>query len=162
LTIAFLDKVEEFRPLLAYERLFRNIIKTHIKNLLAMQKEYWRQRFTSCIVQFGDENTKFFHAMASERYRLDVISQLMDDTRRMVADHVAKSSLFFQEFRRRLGSRLGISMQFDTSSFTQPHNDLEKLCEPFSHEDIDNIILELPLDKAPGPDGFNNLFLKKD
>jgi hypothetical protein len=92
LTIAFLDKVEEFRPLLAYERLFRNIIKTHIKNLLAMQKEYWRQRFTSCIVQFGDENTKFFHAMASERYRLNVISRLMDDTGRMVSDHAAKMS----------------------------------------------------------------------
>jgi hypothetical protein len=115
---------------------------------MAMKKEYWRQRFTSRLVQFGDENTKFFHAMASERYRFNVISQLMDDTGRMVADHAEKSALFFQEFRRKLGSRLGISMQFDTSFFSQPFNDLEKLCEPFSHEEIDNIILELPLDKA--------------
>jgi hypothetical protein len=97
LTIAFLDKVEEFRPLLAYESLFRTIIKTHIKNLLAMKKEYWRQRFTSRLVQFGDDNTKLFHAMASERYRFNVISQLMDDTGRMVADHAAKRALFFQE-----------------------------------------------------------------
>jgi hypothetical protein len=52
-------------------------------------------------------------------------------------------------------------MLFDTSFFSQPFNDLEKLCERFSHEEIDNIILELPLDNAPGPDGFNNLFLKK-
>jgi hypothetical protein len=52
-------------------------------------------------------------------------------------------------------------MQFDTSFFSQPFNDLEKLCEPLSHEEIDNIILELPLDKPPSPDGFNNLFLKK-
>jgi hypothetical protein len=48
-----------------------------------------------------------------------------------------------------------------TGSFSQPFNVLEKLCEPFSHEEIDNIILELHLDKAPDPDGFNNLFLKK-
>jgi hypothetical protein len=32
---------------------------------------------------------------------------------------------------------------------------------PFTKEDIDNVVKKLPFDKAPGPDGFNGLFLKK-
>jgi hypothetical protein len=57
-------------------------------------------------VQFGDENTKFFHAMASKRYRLNVISQLMDDTRRMVADHAAKSAFYFKSSEEGLAADL--------------------------------------------------------
>jgi hypothetical protein len=69
MTIAFLDKLEEFRPLSHHEFKFRVIIKGQIHNLIAMQNTYWRQRITQRLVQFRDENTKFFHAMASERYR---------------------------------------------------------------------------------------------
>jgi hypothetical protein len=36
------------------------IIKGQIHNLLSMQNTYWRQRFTQRLVQFGNENTKFF------------------------------------------------------------------------------------------------------
>jgi hypothetical protein len=38
---------------------------------------------------------------------------------------------------------------------------LDHLCLPFSQEEIENIILDLPSDKAPGTDGFNNLFFKR-
>jgi hypothetical protein len=37
---------------------------------------------------------------------------------------------------------------------------LESLSLPFSTEEIDNIIKLLPIDRSPGPDGFNGLFLK--
>jgi hypothetical protein len=42
LTIAFFDKLEEIRRLYPQESKFRTLIKDHIRNLLAMQKEYWR------------------------------------------------------------------------------------------------------------------------
>jgi hypothetical protein len=38
---------------------------------------------------------------------------------------------------------------------------LSQLDSPFSIEEIDNIVKELPLNKAPGPDGFNGMFTKK-
>jgi hypothetical protein len=38
---------------------------------------------------------------------------------------------------------------------------LEILEEPFTKEEIDSIIQQLPIDKSPGPDGFNGDFLKK-
>jgi hypothetical protein len=31
----------------------------------------------------------------------------------------------------------------------------------FTKEDIDKVVLRMPSDKAPGPDGFNDLFIKK-
>jgi hypothetical protein len=112
-------------------------------------------------MQFGDENTKFFQAMAIERYRTNVISQIVDENGRMVTKHSEKSALFFQEFKRRLGTSVGISMQFELQQIIQPCNNLDELCQSFTHEEIDSIILDLPNDKAPGPDGFNNLFFMK-
>jgi hypothetical protein len=94
----FFYKLEEFRPLSHHELKFRVIIKGQIQNLLAMQNTYWRQRFTQRLVQFGDESTKFFHAMASKRYKKNVISQIVDNSGRMISDHTVKSTLFYQEW----------------------------------------------------------------
>jgi hypothetical protein len=63
MTIAFLDKLEELRSLHSHEAKFRKVIKSHLGNLLFMQREYWKQRFTQRVMQFGDETTRFFHAM---------------------------------------------------------------------------------------------------
>lgn len=161
MTIAFLDRLEETRFLLPHEFTFRKIIKCHINNLLRMQREYWKQRYTQHMVQFGDENTKFFHAMATERYRHNVITQIQDGSRRLVTGHGEKSALFYQEFKNRLGTSIDTCLQFDLQALIQPIPNLEHLCTPFSHEEIDNVILNLPSDKAPGPDGFSNVFHKK-
>jgi retron-type reverse transcriptase len=113
------------------------------------------------LVQFGDENTKFFHAMASERYRKNVISQIVDSSGRMIADHIEKSALFYQEFKSRMGCSIPTSLQYQLNNIVPCCGNLDHLCLPFSQEEIENIILDLPSDKAPGPDGFNNLFFKR-
>lgn len=161
LTIAFLDKLEEIRCLYPQEAAFRSVIKRHIRNLLAMKTAYWRQRYTQRVMQFGDENTKLFHAMATERYRSNVISQIMDSTGRTVSNHGEKSALFYQKFKRRFGFIVETDMQFDLQLLIQPSDELDHLCSTFSTEEIDEIVLDMPNDKAPGPDGFNSLFFKK-
>jgi hypothetical protein len=50
-------------------------------------------------------------------------------------------------------------MLFDLDSFIQPI-DLSDLDRPFSFEEVDLLIKELSVDKAPGLDGFNGLFIK--
>jgi len=99
--------------------------------------------------------------MATERYRRNVISQISDSTGRLVSDHGEKSGLFYQEFKRRLGISIETSMQFDLQTLMQPCSTLDNLCLPFSKEEIDALILDLPRDKAPSPDGFNSLFYWK-
>jgi hypothetical protein len=99
-------------------------------------------------MKFGDENTKFFHSMATERYRRNVISQIVDGSGRMVQDNGELSSIFWQEFKMRLGSSVGVTMQFDLQDLVQRLPNIEFLCLPFSSKEIDEVILELPTDKA--------------
>jgi hypothetical protein len=58
MTIALFDKLEEIRDLFSQKVKFRVIVKDHIKNLLAMQREYWRQRFTQRVIHLGMKTQK--------------------------------------------------------------------------------------------------------
>jgi hypothetical protein len=51
-------------------------------------------------------------------------------------------------------------MQFDLQTLVQPV-DLTSLDSPFSIEEIDVVVKELPLDKSPLSDGFNGMFIKR-
>lgn len=51
-------------------------------------------------------------------------------------------------------------MQFDLTDLIAPY-DLECLVTSFTHDEIDAVIKQMPVDKSPGPDGFNGMFLKK-
>jgi hypothetical protein len=50
MTVAFFDRLEEIRTLYFSELKFRDIIKEHIRTLLRMQNQYWKQRFTQRIM----------------------------------------------------------------------------------------------------------------
>jgi hypothetical protein len=79
----------------------------------------------------------------------------------MVQDHAGKAGMLWAALRHRMGSTSSPNMTFDLSLLIQPVNDLDSLVGPFLQEEIDLIVRKMPLDKAPGPDGFNGLFLKK-
>jgi hypothetical protein len=51
-------------------------------------------------------------------------------------------------------------MVFDLLHLIHPA-DLGHIDEPFSIEEIDAIVKGLLADKAPSPDGFNGMFIKK-
>jgi hypothetical protein len=63
--VFFLDTLEETRPLFNPEVNLRNIIKVQLATLLRYRKEYWRKQYTVNRICFGDECTKFFHAMGT-------------------------------------------------------------------------------------------------
>jgi hypothetical protein len=51
-------------------------------------------------------------------------------------------------------------MLFDLASLIYPTEGLEELPLPFTMTEIDQVVKEMPPDKALGPDGFSGLFLK--
>ena len=52
-------------------------------------------------------------------------------------------------------------MGYDLGTLIQPVPGLEELSLPFSDAEIKKVLQELPTDRAPGPDGFNGMFVKR-
>jgi hypothetical protein len=52
-------------------------------------------------------------------------------------------------------------MHFNLISLLERSADLERLAFPFSSEEINAIVQQLPNGKSPGPNDFNNEFTKK-
>jgi hypothetical protein len=74
--LAELDSIEDKRALARQEWNFRVILKKHLLRLLDYKNKYWKKRCTYRWAKLGDENTKFFHARATERYRRNNIAVL--------------------------------------------------------------------------------------
>ena len=53
------------------------------------------------------------------------------------------------------------SVAFNLNYFLEINSELSWLEDPFTREQIDAVARNLPNDKAPGPDGFNNEFIKR-
>jgi hypothetical protein len=84
--------------------------------------------------------------------------QLEDGT--IAVDHEHKAVILWNSFKDRLGQSESDLMLFDLSTLIQ----VVQLCDldkEFSCNEIDGLISDLPLDKAPGPDGFNGMFIKR-
>ena len=96
--------------------------------------------------------------MASERMRRNSISSLTAPDGTVCSDHTQMAGLLWNSFKGRMGVSQEVNMLFDLASLIQPVLGLEDLCLPFSKEEIDTVLKELPIDRAPGPVGFNGFF----
>jgi hypothetical protein len=161
--IAYLDTVEEFRALFFPEWNLRKLVRQQLSRLLDQQTLYWKQRNTVNRIRLGDECTKYFHSMATVSYRRNLIAQVQDDYGIFLINHEDKANHLWCSFKNRMGISENVGMEFNTRSLV--HNfdgdDLNSLSQPFLVAKIDNIIRIMPADKAPGPDGFNGVFIKK-
>lgn len=158
--ILFLDKLEELRLLNVPELRFRLIFKDHVAHLLHGRELYWKQRFKQNSVLLGGENTKFFHAMATERYRKNAISSLLDQNGNQVFDHEGKATILWNIYKNRMGVSDLPSMVFNLPDLFDDNGDIFFLCDQISTKEIDCVVKNMPGDKAPGPDGFNGCFFK--
>ena len=92
--IFFMDCLEECRDLTISEWNFRVVMKIHLSTLLKYKKLYWQKRHTVNRIRFGDECTKFFHAMATVNYRRNTIPSLRDEYGNFITDHEGKLHFF--------------------------------------------------------------------
>jgi hypothetical protein len=158
--IAMNDGLEDQRNLSIIEKFVRKAVKQHQIKLLEAKRIYWRKRANIRWAQLGDENTKFFHAIATRNYRHNFIASLHSDEGIEYTDHEQKAAILWNAFKNRLGKTEEYEMMFDLANLITPV-DLSSVEVPFTHEEIDGIIKLMPNDKAPGPDGFNGLFMKR-
>jgi len=159
--LLFLEILQEYRDLSLEEWDFQETLKEHLLGLLEKQRVYWKQRGSIKWVKMGDAGTKFFHANATMKYRKNLISELVAEDGSVTSDHREKERMLWEDFKLRLGVSECSGLLFDPVYFIHGEVNLETLELPFQQEEIDSIIRKLPNDKSPGPDGFNNEFLKK-
>ena len=75
-----------------------------------------------------------------------------------MSDHAGKAKELFETYRERLGRNASYEMKFDLARIIKKVEGLDVPTKPFTHEEIDRVVKEMPSDRAPGPDGFNGCF----
>lgn len=158
--ILFLEVIADHRDLSLAEWNFHKILEKHLLDLLEKQRIYWKQRGNVKWVQLGDAGTHFFHANATLRSKGKLISQLESREGAIATEHRDKEIMLWQEFKERMGLTEFSGFTINPVDLIQPNTDLAYLETPFTREEIDAIIRSLPNNKSPGPDGFNNEFIK--
>lgn len=94
------------------------------------------------------------------RLRNNKITQLTLEDGLVVKDHDLKANALWLSFKHRLGISECRQILFDLHNLIH-HVALPILDEPFTDEEINQALKDMPSDNAPGPDGFNGNFIKK-
>ena len=77
-----------------------------------------------------------------------------------VNEHQAKCAILYRAFHARLCQSTPTENPLLLHTRLHSNDNLQELEMPFTHEDIDEVVKNLPADKSSGPDGFNVAFLK--
>jgi hypothetical protein len=158
-TLALLDGIEEQRNLSIMEKNFRKILKAHTAKLLETKRIYWKNQAKMRWAKLGDENTIFFHKVATQGYRRNYITSIKDDDGNYITNHDHKAAIIWNSYKNRLVQSSNPDMSFDLDHLIT-RSELSHLDDPFTMEEINTVLKEIPPDKSPGPDGFNGLFMK--
>ena len=158
--LLLLDGLEDQRELSRLERAFRALVKSHLATLLEAKRVYWKQRNSVRWVKLGDENTHFFHTMATIAHKRNFIVSLANTDGSIITDHEQKANMLWTTYKNRLGVSEFTDISYDLSSLLLMHN-LKDLNVDFTDGEIEGVIKNLPNSHAPGLDGFNGLFIKK-
>jgi hypothetical protein len=123
----------------------------------------WRQKSRVQWLKEGERNTKFFHRSMVHRRYINRITQLEDTQGNPILDHASievelvnyYKDLLSEPLRDRMSAISKITWHIP-SLITKEHN--ETLMRPITQEEVDQAVKEMPLGKAPGPDGFTTNF----
>src|SRR3954468_458743 len=129
---------------------FRKILRKHTSKLLEAKRIYWKSRFKMRSVRLDDENTDFFHAMATQSFRKNYITSILSEDGTYYQNHDHKAAIIWQSYKDRLGKSINPTMLFNLDELIQ-HHDLSALDAPFTMDEIEKVAKEFPTDRAPDP-----------
>jgi hypothetical protein len=114
-----------------------------MKKLMGLQSDYWKQRCTIKWVQLNQENTEYFHAKATERFRHNTIARILSLDGVVLEYHQQKVVDFLQCFKQRMGVLFPPSEVLNSHGFIQPVDNLQSLSMEFSRKEIEGVVKKL-------------------
>lgn len=159
--IQALDLNEELAPLSLLEQKFRLTISDLLQRTIRQKVAFWKQRGKIRGAIEGDENTRFFHASATQRSRTNKIPKLIHSDADMFL-HEQKAAILKNFFLQLIGVTKIAIWNFDLLQlYPLPLPQLRELAIPFAHKEIQDAFLNMNTNASPGPDGFDPIFFCK-
>lgn len=154
-----LEIARDSRELSDSEDWLRKKLKLHCLVLASLERTIARLRSRILYLREGDAKTAFFHQQARYRKKKNFIAKLEVGDQRAVTQE-AKHDAVLNFFENVLGTAESLDYTIDLSEIGVEQHDLSSLDAPFTEEEVWSTIKDMPLDKAPGPNGFTGHFYK--
>ena len=152
--VSFWDDLEKERELNMEEVEERVKARADFKRWALAEEISWRQKSRETWLKEGDRNTGFFHRTANAHRRRNFLSSICINGRRLVKEAEIKDGLV-AAFQNLFSDTGGWSPSLpDMAINVIGLEEVDRLEENFSEEEIWKAISGLNSDKAPGPDGF--------
>jgi hypothetical protein len=154
-----LEQTQDTRPLSADETQQRITAKAKILGLVSVRRTQLRQRSWLTWIKAGDANIKLFHLRANGRHRKNFIPALthrgrtymaQDDNARVLKDH----------YQTHLGHPPPRTCTLKWDELSVRRVELSALDDDLTEEEIKAAVMQTPLEKAPGPNGFIGAFYR--
>jgi hypothetical protein len=132
-------------------------LRERLATLLREEEIKWYERAKVQNLLHGDDNTCFFHLIASDKRRKQHIFRLEQEDGIIVGDNELKRYIT-SYYKNLFGQPMESNISLDESRIDDiPHvteNENEILTSPFTMDEIKEAMFQMEHNKAPGPDGF--------
>ncbi|XP_074336591.1 uncharacterized protein LOC141673749 [Apium graveolens] len=138
-------------------------VKKQLYKIFDQQEIFWRQRSKQLWLKAGDQNSKYFHAMASARKRSNQIHKLQNKWDEWVEWDDGLQDLISDYFKNLYATDepdWGEVIDNIPTTITVAQN--IKLVKPVTNEEFKNALFQMHPDKAPGPNGMTPTFFQKN
>ena len=139
------------------------VLQKDLKILMEHEDLKWRQRAKMDWLKLGDQNSKFFHACASQRRKVNTIDQIWDERGGLWKNQEGVGGAFKNYFAKLFTAGRAVNYHDSLDGLDGQIRDTmnEALVWPFIAKEVRTALFQMDPLKAPGPDGFNVEFFQK-
>lgn len=134
------EKENESRVVMEVEKADLGSCRKQILKLYKLEEIKWRQRARCRWIKEGDANTAFFHKIANQRRRVNMINSIVDDNGLVQEEqktHYCFHNHFKKFFEQAQKGRLEVKKPDD---FWETRLDLSELERPFTLQEVKKAI----------------------
>ncbi|XP_074298721.1 uncharacterized protein LOC141629646 [Silene latifolia] len=134
-----------------------------LRRLLKDRDSFLQQKAKAQWLEEGDTNSAYFHGIIRKKCMRNTVIQIEDQHGIVCSDSSSIQSAFLEYYQGLLGSKKTTEGVRDAvlaygNVCSEEHVDI--LSKPVTFEEVKQVVFSIPIDKAPGPDGFSSGFFR--